>query len=571
MQPLLARAPAPMTPLYPPNTPSLGTYPSDSILDDSAPPSADPTTSSYFPMQDAEQEEHTVRYSDHQARMAAAQAHANSKSMYEQPSSPGSPRSERSSLTRRGTAPSRPSRHVAAVQQIAPIEPSGSSSRAAQRDDEAADDRMSTRQSLRRMRSAAELRQALEADTSEERPPISRNGSSAALAKYQNIFPANLNAELDVNDEANLERAAKFGSVSSRRRMARAHTTQSIWSDDKLTSVQPVPSATAAADKDGGKGGKQGKWGFLKKMSMGKLKAEAMRTDSPSPLPASVSPPRPRTAGGEASSAPRLTRPFDSESGIDLTSLGIQSSASSSATSSFTPSPNPSPGPALRTQPSVPSLAIPMPQAPMQPAPALSPPSPFLLPPGTTPRSAKRRSFLPIDRPSIVSSADTLTPLSIPPSTRSSTAVGDDDPSTDTDAFKSPFSDPTPQSAMPPLTATPQTRALRSVMAYLRDLSDLSAAGKGSSPSSTATSSVNLLAALSQDMSLGMDDPTLRQRRPTIGERVMSDGSFASTSSDPKDASEAGTEDRKYKDDKGKRAMIVREIVEYVEFIDNVR
>ncbi|EJD51896.1 hypothetical protein AURDEDRAFT_111473 [Auricularia subglabra TFB-10046 SS5] len=557
VQPLLTKTP--MTPMYPPNTPALGTYPSDEILDDSAPPSADPATSSYFPTVEQDHEDQTVRYSDYSSRNAAPQS--NSKSMYEHPSSPGSPGSERHVLTRRGTAPSRPSRNAAVVQHLAALEPAGSSRGAAAAEKRESDDEQtSSRGSLRRMRSAAEMRMALESGERNERPPMSRNGSSAA-SRYQNIFPANLNAELDVNEDP--DRSTQYGSMSSRRRMARAHTTTSLW-DDKAT---PLPTPGSPPMNNEGAGGslmknanastKQGRWGFLKKMSMGKLKGEM---GSP---PNTVSPPRPRTAGGgPGEPALPVRRGLPSESAIDLTALGLQSSSSSSATSSFNPSPNPSPG--LRNQPSVPSLSIPA-AASLQPSPALSPPSPFLMPPsGPTPRSAKRRSFLPLDRPAVVSTADTLTPLSIPPSSsRSTTVVGDED--TDFDA-KSPFSEPTPQSAMPPdqrASVTPQTRALRSVMAYLRDLSDLGAISKGA-VNGTATSSVNLLAALSQDMSLGMsmDDSSLRQRRPTIGERVVSDGSFASSSSDPKDSTESATEDRKYKEDKARRAMIVREIVE---------
>ena len=121
-------------------------------------------------------------------------------------------------------------------------------------------------------------------------------------------------------------------------------------------------------------------------------------------------------------------------------------------------------------------------------------------------------------------------------------------------------------------------RALRSVMAYLKDMNDLGTAQQGNP--------------LSMYSSSGQDDhhTTVRSRRPTIVEAQrepsmassatlasLSDsaahlrssdsiaglrsGSSSQTLSVATTDSNGSSEERKYKDDKGKRAMVIREIV----------
>ena len=119
------------------------------------------------------------------------------------------------------------------------------------------------------------------------------------------------------------------------------------------------------------------------------------------------------------------------------------------------------------------------------------------------------------------------------------------------------------------------TRALRSIMAYLKDMNDLS---------------------LFQGTTLSVyggspDDPVVaaRSRRPTVVDRAnpesiisraasissqlrspevmagLRSGTTSQTISVATTDSSGSSEERKYKDDKGKRALVVREIVEYVE------
>lgn len=604
LAPLMAKAETPMTPLYPPNTPALGTYPSDNILTDSGPPSADPGVSSYFPATTPtppeaaiEAEDYTARYSDYVPSSRAPVAAAQSKSMYEttRPDSPAT--SDRSMLTRRGTAPSRPSRAANVANQLSALDPQGSSRGKHYDDYNSEEEQTSSRASLRRMRSAAELRfdgTPGGADHGSERPVMARNASTNALAKYGNIFPATMAADMDVaraeQDEG--DAAANYGSTASRRRTARANTTTSMYDRSRDQPLPPTPGAhtpsssgastpyyPSSGDRDStiGKAGKP-KWGFLKKMSMGKLKADAPPLPAP-PGTAPLSPPRMPT------SPPKASRILGENIPTDLASIAM---------GSVTSSPGGIDSPTLRHVPSIPSLAIPPPQ-PLQPSPTLT--SPYLAPPGGTARSARRRSFLPIDRPLVVSTADTLTPLSIPSSSaRSSTVAGTDYTLSSADADSdvntlSAFSDAAQSATVydgqghglngnggGPISGTvnPQSRHLRSVMSYLRDMSDLGAAsnktgmtghssGSGSGHGAVnATTSVNLIAALAQDMSLNLNGSHGDvMARPPIGDRVVSDSSYMSGGSDPRDAAtEHQGEDRLYKDDKAKRAKIVREIVE---------
>jgi hypothetical protein len=195
-----------------------------------------------------------------------------------------------------------------------------------------------------------------------------------------------------------------------------------------------------------------------------------------------------------------------------------------------------------------------------------------LLVPSTspTPKVAKRRSFLPIDTP---------LPLNIPtPSAFVSglTASNEDD----IDEAKKTLS-PVPDTAElsrreEEKLREASTRALRSVMAYLKDMNDLN---------QSQTNPLSMYGSSSDEVAGGAP----RSRRPTIVDRGVSDGSISRPGSSGqlrsmdsiaglRDRNKAQTmsvattdsngsgsgEERKFKDDKSKRAMVVREIVEYV-------
>jgi hypothetical protein len=202
------------------------------------------------------------------------------------------------------------------------------------------------------------------------------------------------------------------------------------------------------------------------------------------------------------------------------------------------------------------------------PATATSTSSSLLVPPtAPTPKAAKRRSFLPIDTP---------LPLNIPtPSTFVPGLTASNEYDAD-DAKKMPMSalDTTETSRREEeKLREASTRALRSVMAYLKDMNDLN---------QTQTNSLSMYGS-SEEGASGAS----RSRRPTIVDRGVSDGSISRSGSSGQlrsmesmaglrngtttqtmsvittDSGGSG-EERKFKDDKSKRAMVIREIVEYV-------
>ncbi|KAG8777272.1 hypothetical protein FRC12_000455 [Ceratobasidium sp. 428] len=188
---------------------------------------------------------------------------------------------------------------------------------------------------------------------------------------------------------------------------------------------------------------------------------------------------------------------------------------------------------------------------------------------GGTPARAKRRSFLPFDAPPMLN----IPIPSAEPFMQSVIALGGEDEAADRRAEEE---------------AVRSQAALRGVMNYLRDMADLGA-GVGPGPAIGG-------GAVSPGGASGGSGPARSSsgRRPQLSTyadgRTMSDGSFASSSasasgppmlrSAPSTASLRGgqdsvvttdssgsygqgfAEDRKYKDDKGKRAGIVKEIIE---------
>ena len=323
---------------------------------------------------------------------------------------------------------------------------------------------------------------------------------------------------------------------------------------------------------------KSTRWGFLKKMSMGKMRADPVSGARPS----------------MASSRPRL--PSKSQPGAIERSL---SSAADFARASFTPQIDvristtgtllqPSEG-RLSRQPSeevlkaVPPTILEIPVASPEEnsllaAPKSPTPSTNLLGfPQPTSRAAKRRSFLPIE----------MSPIPIPPPSQFVPGVTAANDAEETEDRTKPVPSPIQTNPMEQIQRREEekarearTRALRSVMAYLKDMHDLG------------------LTQVNNTMSMygGLLDTPGRPRRPTVvdNSRLNSDSSVTSIvslssvstsqlrSAESRSALRSGTttqtnsvattdssgsgstEERKYKDDKGKRARIIREIVECV-------
>ena len=341
----------------------------------------------------------------------------------------------------------------------------------------------------------------------------------------------------------------------------------SLHYSSTTSSPKPPPSdlqdgkypSRIQSSKDGKERG-GGRWGFLKKMSMGKIRLDS----SPPPIPL-----RPGMRRGPSSGGPSSPPPISvtqSTPGTERLSKIPQIDMRFS-TAGILETLNP-------------SLSIPLspPRTEKQPAKDVSQLSPasatLLSPPFAQPRSSKRRSFLPVDAPGNLS-------INIPsepsPYSPALDAVKDRRESEITNVA-TPSSSPDTSNYLhrdEERAREAYTRALRSVMAYLKDMNDLGLSQQSNPMSIYGAATDEVL--------------TPRSRRPTIvdGQREVStalggsptsselaiqlrsmesiaglrSGSSTQTLSVATTDSNGSSDERKFKDDKGKRAMIVREIV----------
>lgn len=461
---------------------------------------------------------------------------------------------------------------------------------------------------LRRMKSAGELRQAPPSILASPTPPV----SPGRLTRSQYVVSAsasNLLADTGALPE-------KFATIAprspSRGQGSRIPLDHSLWekqsesgSDPSTLPAQPqstlgpsrvtspLPQSVPVNDAeksatrqrsgsrkkdDRSKDQQPGKWGFLKKMSMGKL-----RPDVPThkPLTAHVKPNMAplteSTTSSSSSTPPEASRPNPlSLIDVRFSSTGSLGLDIPGAAPEVLVSPSiigPKEVDVKEVPPSSPFLA---------PSPSLlsvAPSSPNLSPLSSTTRVTKRRSFLPIGGPPTPSS-----PLPSPGPFSSVISLA----SAEDDERRLLTPSPIPSETVEQVQRREEersreayTRALRSVMAYLRDMNDLSV---------TQIALMSLYSPSSPD--LAGSGP--RSRRPTTAEsgRVASDGtlsSFAASRSGSSDqlrspesishlrslnlsqtssiattdsGGSASGEERKFKDDGGRRMKIVKEIVE---------
>ncbi|TCD71469.1 hypothetical protein EIP91_008849 [Steccherinum ochraceum] len=343
--------------------------------------------------------------------------------------------------------------------------------------------------------------------------------------------------------------------------------------ESRYTEQSPPAPRLAKEEKD-----KSNRWGFLKKMSMGK-----MRTDAPSS--------RPSTSQGRP--IPQRLNRMHSEGSEGYQSTGLPKIDVRISTTGALLHNNDHIPPSIGKRPSTDHLKVSVPPPiPEKDSPdALKPPTPLsatsatsgglLGVPTATPRAAKRRSFLPID----------VSPIPVPaaaPFLSNVTATnGDGDEgqeasrlSVNTMAHESMEHMHRREEEK---AREARQRALRSVMAYLRDMHDL------------GLSQTNVLS-MYGGPAPGVPGDGLRSRRPTIIEtngRLNSEFSLSSSTSSMSsrpdsnlrnsearygirsgtstqtnsvattDSTGSGSgEERKYKDDKAKRARVIREIVE---------
>ena len=447
---------------------------------------------------------------------------------------------------------------------------------------------------LRRMKSAGELRQPpaskFSSISSQGRLTRSQYGTSASssnLLADSESFPRRFaehgnRAPLDHSprdkhseqDAASTPSPEQPTSISDSSRPRIPVRRDSL----RLSEMSTTRQRSVLRRKDDKTKEQSGRWGFLKKMSMGKLKP-----DVPASKPSTLRPgitPLANVAELTSGSIPAPTASPNPQSLIDIRlsstgSLGMEIPGGSPEISVSPSITDPKEGPGMNgTSPLPSSSPVPSPSllsvAPSSPSPSLHSPST---------RVAKRRSFLPIGGPP--------TPLPSP----GPLAPGVSLPSTNGDEERlltpSPISPDTAEQAQRregDRAREAYTRALRSVMAYLRDMNDLSV---------TQHSLMSMYSPSTPDIT----GSGSRSRRPTIVDsgRVAPDGTSSSPSSvaasrsgssdqlrssesishlrslnSSQTASIATTdsvgsvygEERKFKDDSSRRMRVVKEIVE---------
>lgn len=346
----------------------------------------------------------------------------------------------------------------------------------------------------------------------------------------------------------------------------------------RLAEMSTTRQRSVLRRKDDKQKEQSGRWGFLKKMSMGKLKP-----DVPAPKPSTLRPgitPLANVAESTSGSIPAPTALSPNpQSLIDVRlsstgSLGLEIPGGSPEISVSPSIADPKEGPDMNG-------TSPLPDPSPVPSPSLlsaAPSSPSPSSHSSSTRVAKRRSFLPIGGPT--------TPMSPGP-----LPSGVSLPSTNGDEERlltpSPISPDTAEQAQRregDRAREAYTRALRSVMAYLRDMNDLSV---------TQHSLMSVYSPSTPDIA----GSGSRSRRPTVTDsgRVASDGTSSSPSSvaasrsgssDQLRSSESIThlrslnlshtssiattdsagsvygEERKFKDDSSRRMRVVKEIVD---------
>ncbi|KAG9026848.1 hypothetical protein FRB95_008370 [Tulasnella sp. JGI-2019a] len=304
------------------------------------------------------------------------------------------------------------------------------------------------------------------------------------------------------------------------------------------------------------------KWGFLKKMSMSKMRGN--NNTSPETLRGTKGGNKKRPATAAAS-----TMPFNQTGSFQVVRAeSVPGQEGSGNIAKFTNMLKPSPSAELLN-------------------------SAHLSPTGVTARPARRRSFLPLDTPPQLNIPIDKSPL-LPVSALEDIAAAS--PNISSSALSSARQSPLPQeitihvqeAAVPSATNELYVKALRGVMSYLKDMQDLGGVPltKESAPNKEPAASPSAVG------SANSSPAPERIRRPTVngwqegapGESSATSSPFASlprplrnmTSStslrgtvaismittDSGGSGSNGQEERKTKDDKTKRTHLVREILE---------
>ncbi|KAJ7102206.1 hypothetical protein B0H15DRAFT_813674 [Mycena belliarum] len=525
VEPLLAKIPS--TPIYPLSTPTFPLHsPStsgdqDTDEDVSEPPSSGPS-SRKFETLSPEEEDHTI--TPDRARS---------------PRSPG--------LTRTRTTPNRPHPPTSRIES-----PKGQEDPGYFADHE-----------VRRMKSAGDLRLNRGGDPA-TRPvlqnyPTSRSSSNllaqspprpSLQKRFASVGPAT-GLAMDGSPPRSIPGSARlpltnlmWGNNAPEKDVGGGPSRQSLpvvptTSPPRVMPVDDMNTIRGVPGKD-----KNRRWGFLKKMSMGKMKVDS---PSPRPPPSHVRPQIMRAPG----TAPATFGSPERSQMLPQISMRISTTGSLDA---FNP-------PAIQH-------TLPPSQEEEEPA---SPPSANFLAPPPTARTTKRRSFLPID-----------TPLSLNiPIPDSSSFMPGVTATNDTDGPDARTETPSPVVATymrreEERAREAYQRALRSVMAYLKDMNDLGLSqqanslgmyGAGGDEALVPRSRRPTGTGLDREVSVSSNGSSTLSSLDSTGQLRSMDsltglrGSSTQTNSVATTDSSGSGDERKFKDDKGKRAMVVREIV----------
>lgn len=473
---------------------------------------------------------------------------------------------------------------------------------------------------VRRMKSAGELRRnaghaspalpSTPATSSPQRPSMLHYPTSVSSSNLLTSASAVQDSQALPKRFASLGVSSALSSGSMRSRQALDH---SIWDDiseeEASRTLPPTPDTSNPAvrpsmgsfhskrDRESSytpeartkEESKPTRWGFFKKMSMGKMRTDTSLSSRPSTSQNRTQYARPpsKSVSGAVPDANR-------------TSLMPQIDVRISTTGSLLhPSGNFIPG--LHRKPSADVLKVaPVPriQEVSVETPGVAgglldvpkpPPSPsasqLLSPIIPTPRTTKRRSFLPID----------VSPIPIPAASAFMQGVtatnGDDEELRKTPSPIITENLEQMQGKEDDRARESRIRALRSVMAYLRDMYDLGLIQQpntlsvyGGSPDAIATvprsrrPTVVEGGRLPSEASIGSNTSSiwsdgssqLRSTESRMGLRTMGSAQTNSVATVASMDSNGSGEERKYKDDKGKRARILREIVEYVRGLESL-
>ncbi|GJE86056.1 RhoGEF and LRR domain-containing protein [Phanerochaete sordida] len=460
---------------------------------------------------------------------------------------------------------------------------------------------------LRKMKSAGELRRGplgssrappTPGSTSPQRPTVSHYTPSASSSNLLATMSSHDSQELPKRF-ASLGVSAALSPEGMRRRPAIDPT---VWDgipadrgEPGAKALPPVPTDVAPgapptmgshvskrdsryndeAATRGKEETKSTRWGFLKKMSMGKMRSETPTvsrassanirprlhsTSRPAAMARSVSAAAPDT--GRTSATPQIDVRISTTGALLQAGQGRLSRQPSEEL--LKSPPIPTIHEIVQTSPSEPTF-----NAPLSPPPT----SPNMLGlPQPTARAAKRRSFLPIE----------MSPL---PSPAASSFCGgfsaDDEHDVRVKVVPSPIqtlSMEAVQRREEEKAREARTRALRSVMAYLRDMHDLgltqvnTMSMYGGPPEIPGAGTRSRRPTVVDNSRLPSDSSIVSlasiggasQLRSAESRNALRSGSSAQTNSvaTTDSSGSGGGEERKYKDDKGKRARIMREIVE---------